>query len=134
MDLSQARGPELTLHLLMHLPRYPTARQILFKEDMVVQCPSSIRLNNKLIMSTIAHSIAPLLKPLQLGPFNLRNRIVMSPLTRSRAVPANIPTDLMREYYVQRAKGGAGLIISEGTLISQQGCVALTHSSAWLQF
>jgi 2,4-dienoyl-CoA reductase-like NADH-dependent reductase (Old Yellow Enzyme family) len=66
-------------------------------------------------------TIAPLLKPLQLGPFNLRNRIVMSPLTRSRAVPTNIPTDLMREYYVQRVKGGAGLIISEGTLISQQG-------------
>lgn len=66
-------------------------------------------------------SLAPLLKPLQLGPSNLRNRIVMSPLTRSRAVPTNVPTELMKEYYVQRAKGGAGLIISEGTLIAQQG-------------
>jgi 2,4-dienoyl-CoA reductase-like NADH-dependent reductase (Old Yellow Enzyme family) len=72
-------------------------------------------------MSTTVRSTEPLLKPLQLGPFNLRNRIVMSPLTRSRAVPTNVPTDLMREYYVQRVKGGAGLIISEGTLISRQG-------------
>ena len=71
-------------------------------------------------MST-TQSNAPLLKPLQLGPLNLHNRIVMSPLTRSRAVPTNVPTDLMKEYYVQRVRGGAGLIISEGTLVSQQG-------------
>lgn len=67
-------------------------------------------------------SSAPsLLKPLQIGDLTLRNRIVMSPLTRSRSVPTNVPNDLNLEYYVQRAKGGAGLIISEGTLISRQG-------------
>jgi 2,4-dienoyl-CoA reductase-like NADH-dependent reductase (Old Yellow Enzyme family) len=76
-------------------------------------------------------SITSLLHPLQLGPLNLRNRIVMSPLTRSRAVPTNVPTDLMRQYYVQRVKGGAGLIISEGTLISRQGSVVNVHITWW---
>jgi N-ethylmaleimide reductase len=43
----------------------------------------------------------------------LRNRIVLAPMTRSRAVKANTPNDLMAEYYGQRAS--AGLIITEGT-------------------
>lgn len=49
----------------------------------------------------------------------LKNRIVMAPLTRSRAVEANIPNALMAEYYGQRAT--AGLIISEGTSPSPNG-------------
>lgn len=65
--------------------------------------------------------LTPLLEPLKLGPLFMKNRIVMGPLTRSRAVPTNVPNDTMLEYYVQRAKGGAGLIITEGTLITQQG-------------
>lgn len=48
----------------------------------------------------------------------LKNRIVMAPLTRSRAVE-NTPNDLMAEYYGQRA--GAGLIITEGTAPSPNG-------------
>jgi len=43
----------------------------------------------------------------------LVNRIVMAPMTRSRAVDANTPNDLMAAYYGQRAT--AGLIITEGT-------------------
>lgn len=62
-----------------------------------------------------------LLKPLELGPLHLRNRIIMSSLTRNRAVPTNVPNDFNLEYYAQRAEGGAGLIFAEGTLISQQG-------------
>jgi N-ethylmaleimide reductase len=54
----------------------------------------------------------------QLGPTKLKNRIVMSPLTRCRAI-GNIPNDLMAEYYSQRA--GAGLIITEGTSPSPNG-------------
>lgn len=50
---------------------------------------------------------------------SLSNRIVMPPMTRSRAGKGEIPTDLMAEYYAQRAS--AGLIISEGTPISRQG-------------
>ena len=55
----------------------------------------------------------------RLGELELPNRIVMSPMTRSRAAGGNVPTKLMAEYYAQRAS--AGLIITEGTQISQQG-------------
>ncbi|RSZ63843.1 alkene reductase [Corynebacterium hylobatis] len=54
-----------------------------------------------------------------LGPLELRNRTVMAPLTRSRATPEGIPTALMEAYYAQRA--GAGLIVSEGVVVSPQG-------------
>ena len=49
----------------------------------------------------------------------LNNRIVMPPMTRSRAGAGDVATEQMAEYYAQRAS--AGLIISEGTQISQQG-------------
>jgi N-ethylmaleimide reductase len=49
----------------------------------------------------------------------LKNRMVMSPMTRSRAVDANVPNALMAEYYSQRAS--AGLIITEGTSPSPNG-------------
>lgn len=54
----------------------------------------------------------------QFGNIDLKNRIVMSPMTRSRAFN-NIPNDLMAEYYGQR--GCAGLIITEGTSPSPNG-------------
>lgn len=57
---------------------------------------------------------------IKLGDLELNNRIFMPPLTRSRAkLPENIPHALNALYYAQRAS--AGLIISEGTQISQQG-------------
>ena len=49
----------------------------------------------------------------------LKNRVVMAPLTRSRAVDKNTPNALMAEYYAQRA--GAGLIVTEGTSPSPNG-------------
>ena len=49
----------------------------------------------------------------------LKNRVVMAPLTRSRAVDNNTPNELMAEYYAQRA--GAGLLITEGTSPSPNG-------------
>ena len=52
------------------------------------------------------------------GILDLQNRVVMAPLTRSRAI-GNIPNDLMAEYYRQRS--GAGLIITEGTSPSPNG-------------
>ena len=59
----------------------------------------------------------PLLQPLKLGDLDLRNRVIMSPLTRTRAGNAeHVPTDLMLEYYRQRAS--AGLIFTEGTFVS----------------
>jgi N-ethylmaleimide reductase len=60
-----------------------------------------------------------LFEPFHLGKLSLRNRIVMAPMTRCRAVEANTPNALMAEYYAQRA--GAGLIITEGTSPSPNG-------------
>ena len=59
-----------------------------------------------------------LFSPFELGPIALPNRIVMSPMTRTRATEDDVPTDLMREYYVQRAT--AGLIVTECTQVSDQ--------------
>lgn len=61
---------------------------------------------------------AKLLTPYKLGHIELNNRIVMAPMTRSRAI-GNIPNELMAEYYAQRAS--AGLIITEGTSPSPNG-------------
>jgi len=60
-----------------------------------------------------------LFQPLQLGSITLPNRIIMAPLTRMRAGAGNVPTALNAKYYAQRAT--AGLIIAEGTAVSQQG-------------
>ena len=60
-----------------------------------------------------------LFAPYRLGTLELPNRIVMPPMTRSRAASGNVPTASMAEYYAQRAS--AGLIVTEGTQISQQG-------------
>lgn len=62
---------------------------------------------------------ADLFSPTTLGPITLSNRIVMAPLTRSRAGKGDVPGPINAEYYAQRAS--AGLIISEATQISQQG-------------
>ena len=60
-----------------------------------------------------------LFDPIQLGSVALRNRIVMAPMTRTRASEGRVPNDLMRQYYSQRAS--AGLILSEATSVSPQG-------------
>lgn len=55
-----------------------------------------------------------------LGPYSLKNRIVLPPLTRSRSSqPGNIPNDLMATYYRQRT--GAGFMVTEGTQIEPRG-------------
>ncbi|KAF9009983.1 flavoprotein NADH-dependent oxidoreductase [Cyathus striatus] len=65
-------------------------------------------------------STSALFTPLQLSSHTIRNRIVTAALTRNRA-PGSIPNDIMKEYYVQCARGGAGLIVTEGTLVTPQG-------------
>ncbi|MFS8979825.1 alkene reductase [Cupriavidus necator] len=61
-----------------------------------------------------------LFDPIRVGDLDLPNRIIMAPLTRSRAVGGGrVPNALMAEYYVQRAS--AGLIISEATAVTPQG-------------
>lgn len=60
-----------------------------------------------------------LFEPFQLRNISVKNRVVMSPLTRHRAVENNTPNSLMATYYAQRAS--AGLIITEGTSPSPNG-------------
>src|SRR5471032_3681333 len=60
-----------------------------------------------------------LFSPFDLGSLSLPNRIAMSAMTRTRASESGVPTDLMRDYYVQRAS--AGLIVTECTQVSDQG-------------
>ncbi len=58
------------------------------------------------------------LSPYATSSLNLRNRVVMAPMTRARSGPDRIPNALMAEYYRQRS--GVGLIITEATTISEQ--------------
>ena len=60
-----------------------------------------------------------LLEPFKLGPITLKNRAVMAPLTRNRAVAGLVPNPLAIDYYGQRAS--AGLLITEASQVSQQG-------------
>ncbi|GAA3704838.1 alkene reductase [Arthrobacter ginkgonis] len=60
-----------------------------------------------------------LLDPVMVGPYLLKNRFVLPPLTRSRAGAGDVPTEMHAVYYAQRAH--AGLQITEGSPISQQG-------------
>ena len=61
-----------------------------------------------------------LFEPATLGPYTLKNRIVLPPLTRQRSgQPGNVPTALMAAYYRQRT--GAGLMVSEGAQIEPRG-------------
>lgn len=64
------------------------------------------------------NEITTLFSTYTLGACKLQNRLVMSPMTRNRA-PGNVPSNLMAEYYAQRAS--AGLIITEGTSPSPNG-------------
>lgn len=57
--------------------------------------------------------------PVKLGAIKIKNRLVMAPLTRMRAISGDVPNPLAKEYYSQRA--GAGLIITEATQISPLG-------------
>jgi len=63
--------------------------------------------------------MSPLFTPVRIGRYTLSNRIVMAPMTRSRADDAGMPGDLVATYYAQRA--GAGLIISEGVYPTASG-------------
>src|SRR5580658_1682084 len=63
--------------------------------------------------------MSSLFDPMRLGDLTLPNRILMAPLTRSRAGASRVPNELMAQYYRQRAS--AGLIISEATSVAAMG-------------
>jgi 2,4-dienoyl-CoA reductase-like NADH-dependent reductase (Old Yellow Enzyme family) len=75
-------------------------------------------LNDSATFSETGFKLTDLFAPYALRGVTLRNRIVMAPMTRSRA-PDDVANESMALYYAQRAT--AGLIVSEGTPISREG-------------
>ncbi len=79
--------------------------------------------------------------PFKLGAFELKNRLVMAPLTRQAADADGTPTDEMAAYYARRARGGVSMIITEGTYqndefgckayLSEPGCLTDEHIAGW---
>lgn len=72
-----------------------------------------------------------LFDPLTVGELQLPNRIIMAPLTRSRAGDSRLPNKLMMEYYTQRAS--AGLILSEATVVDPMGIGYAGTPGIWSQ-
>jgi 2,4-dienoyl-CoA reductase-like NADH-dependent reductase (Old Yellow Enzyme family) len=70
-----------------------------------------------------------LFEPIQIGDLRLANRIVMAPLTRSRATDSRIPNALMASYYRQRAS--AGMILSEATSVTLMGVGYAATPGIW---
>ncbi len=73
--------------------------------------------------------MSKLFEPIQIGAWELPNRVVMAPLTRARAVDNRTPNALMRDYYIQRAS--AGLIITEATSITPIGVGYANTPGIW---
>jgi anthraniloyl-CoA monooxygenase len=84
------------------------------------------------------HSRPPMFTPFQLRDLRLKNRIVVSPMDQYRAIDGT-PTDWHLVHYAERAKGGAGLVMTEMTCVSADGrispgCAGLyapEHEAAW---
>lgn len=74
---------------------------------------------------------SPLLQALKIGDLQLKNRVIMAPLTRSRASgeDGRTPNELMKEYYVQRAT--AGLIVTEATAVTPMGVGYANTPGIW---
>lgn len=68
----------------------------------------------------VASTSSALFSPLKVGNVTLQHRIVMAPLTRFRGDGDHIPTEMMVEYYSQRASTPGTLIVSEATFIAPQ--------------
>jgi 2,4-dienoyl-CoA reductase-like NADH-dependent reductase (Old Yellow Enzyme family) len=89
----------------------------------------------------LSEALPHLFAPITLAGTDLRNRIALAPLTRQVAEADGTPTDEMVAYYARRARGGAGLIITEGTYpderyggrayLSQPGIVTARHVAGW---
>ncbi|MFT4503177.1 NADH:flavin oxidoreductase [Caballeronia sp. 15711] len=72
--------------------------------------------SQKPVEAIAAERTAKLFEPVQIGDLPLKNRVVMSPMTRTMAL-AGVPGEANAEYYRKRAEGGVGLIITEGTWV-----------------
>jgi 2,4-dienoyl-CoA reductase-like NADH-dependent reductase (Old Yellow Enzyme family) len=89
-----------------------------------------------------AESRHPALRPVRVAGLNLPNRLAVAPMTRVSATPEGTPTSRMAQYYAEFARGGFGLVISEGTYtddkysqgyLNQPGIVTDEHVVAWCQ-
>ena len=90
----------------------------------------------------MTEALPHLFSPITLAGQTIRNRTVMAPLTRQMAEPDGTPTAEMAGYYARRARGGFGLIITEGTYetddrhgckayLAQPGIANAKHVAAW---
>ncbi len=80
-----------------------------------------IGLDESSLTEVVSMRHSKLFTPLRVGPYELKHRVVLAPLTRMRAAqPGNVPTALNVEYYAQRASEG-GLLVTEATQISPRG-------------
>ena len=85
-----------------------------------------------------SHARPPMFTPFRLRGLRLKNRVVVSPMAQYRAVEG-VPTDWHLVHYAERAKGGAGLVVTEMTCVSPEGritpgCTGLyapEHEAAW---
>lgn len=68
----------------------------------------------------------------RVGSLALKHRVVLAPLTRMRTEPANVPGDLMVEYYAQRASEG-GLLITDATAVTPLGIAYVDAPGMWTQ-
>ena len=68
----------------------------------------------------------PALTPQQIGPIDLKNRLAVAPMSRVSASSDGTPTGEMADYYRDFARGGFGLVITEGTYTD------LAHSQGYL--
>lgn len=75
--------------------------------------------------------MAELNTPLIVGDFEIKNRLVMAPLTRARSGESRVPNDLMVQYYQQRAN--AGLILTEATVIGSKTVGYADTPGLWSQ-
>lgn len=87
-------------------------------------------------MSSQTTDVSPLFQSFRLGSLQLKNRVVMAPMTRNLS-PQGIPNEAVCKYYQRRAEGGVGLILSEGTVIDRpasrnQEAIPFFHGEAAL--
>jgi N-ethylmaleimide reductase len=117
------RYPLDALYLYAGATRHPVNAQDAARPAHVFANWSAASMNQATALrdlaSTVVRDSTDLFTPLKVGRYTLPNRIVMAPMTRSRAGDDGVPGELAPEYYAQRAS--AGLIITEGTFPSPMG-------------
>ena len=113
------RDPSPRRHLRQHRPAANIDSVTILDRSVQIRIPGR-KGTNKMSdakssagAATLRNIAARLFSPVRLGRYELKNRIVMAPLTRNRAGRGNVPQAINVEYYAQRAS--AGLIITEAT-------------------